>query len=121
MEEPKNIYMKFVLNKEDVKSINKALGGSLRSDSSLDFAFTAAEGKSDRRKLALLWRAILIDHPFDDANKRTVEIITRHYARTKGLKVDTKKLVKEIIDVSKNNIPDLKTIERKIKYATTGN
>lgn len=113
--------MKFVLNKGDLIRINKALGGNLRADSSLDFAFAASENKTDRQKLALLWRAILIDHPFDDANKRTVELITRAYARSKGHKADTKKLVNEIIDVSKNNISDLKAIERKIKYATTGN
>ncbi len=113
--------MKFVLSKEEVIEINHNLGGHLRADSSLEFAFTAAEGKSDRRKLALLWRAILIGHPFDDANKRTVEIITRVYAKEKKYLVNTKRLVKEIIEVSKENINDLKAIERRIKYALTGN
>ncbi len=113
--------MKFVLSKEEVIRINRELGGSLRSDSSLDFAITAAEGKSDRRKLALLWRAILIDHPFGDANKRTVGVITTMYAAAKGYKIDGKKLVKVIIEVSKNNVHDLKIIERRIKYALTGN
>ena len=113
--------MKFVLTKEEVISINHKLGGALRSDSSLEFAFSAAEGKSDRGKLALLWRAVLIDHPFDDANKRTIEVITRIYAKAKGYKIDTKRLVKEIIEVSKENVQDLKTIERRIKYGLTGN
>ncbi len=113
--------MKFVLEKVDVVRINKELGGHLRSGSSLDYAFTAGEGKSDMRKLALLWRAILADHPFDDANKRTVEIITRLYAKSKNRKVATKSLVKEIIEISKNSITDIKSIERRIKYATTGN
>ena len=119
--EPKKIYMKFGLKKGDVLEINRALGGNLRSESSLDFAFTAAAEKSDRRKLALLWRAILIDHPFDDANKRTVAAITRLYAQAKGLKIEPNRLAKEILNVSKNNIHDLKTVERRIKYATTGN
>ncbi len=106
---------------KDVKRINKELGGNLRDSGSLEFAISAGKDKSERRKLALLWRAILTDHPFDDANKRTVEIITRKYAKENDYEVDTEALVKEIIDISKNNITNLDKIERRIKYAATGN
>lgn len=106
---------------KDIKKINKELGGKLRDSGSLEFAISAGKGKSERRKLALLWRAILIDHPFDDLNKRTVEILTRKYTKENDYSIDTETLVKEIIDVSKNSITNLDKIERRIKYATTGN
>ena len=115
------VYMKFGFKVADVKKINTSLGGTLRDLASVEFAISAGKDKPSIRKIALLWRAILIDHPFDDANKRTVEIITRKYARVKKYDFVTKVLVKEILDVSKNNITDLKKIERRIKYATTGN
>jgi len=113
--------MKFGLNVEDVVRMNKAIGGTLLNKNSLEFAIASGKEKSDRRKLALLWRAILIDHPFSDANKRTVEIMTRHYARLKNYKIDTERLVKEIVTAADENISDLKNIERRIKYAVTGN
>jgi len=113
--------MKFGLKLEDIAKINKRLGGTLRDAASLDFALHAGEGKRDIRRLALIWRAILTDHPFDDGNKRTAELVTRKYARSKGLRVDTPRLVREILDVSRGNITNLDKIERRIKYATTGN
>jgi len=113
--------MKFGLNVEDVKRINRTLGGNLRDKGSIEFAIATGEGKPDIRKVALLWRAVLIDHPFDDANKRTVELITRKYARMKKYEIDTEKLTREILNVSKKNITNLSKIERRIKYATKGN
>ena len=113
--------MKFGLNVEDVMRMNKAAGGTLLNKSSLEFAIASGKEKSDRRKLALLWRAILIDHPFSDGNKRTVATITRGYATLKKHKVETNRLIKEIITVADENITDLKDIERRIKYAVTGN
>jgi len=118
---PEKVYMNLGYTANDVLKLNKELGGSLRNLGSVEFAIAAGKKKPDIRKLALLWRAILTDHPFDDANKRTIELITREYTRSKKYHLDTQKLVREILKVSKNNITDLKKIERRIKYATTGN
>jgi len=118
---PEKVYMNIGYTANDILKLNKELGGSLRTLGSVEFAITAGKDKSIIKRLALLWRAILADHPFDDANKRTIELITREYARSKKYHLDTPKLVKEILNVSKNNITDLKKIERRIKYATTGN
>ena len=113
--------MKFGIKLGDIVKINAQFDGNLRNTGRLEFAISAGRDKPSIRKLALLWKAILIDHPFDNGNKRTAEIITRKYARVKNYAIDAEKLVKEVIDVSKNNITDLQKIERRIRYATTGN
>ena len=113
--------MKSGFSASDIVAINKKLGGHLRLEGSLSYAIAAGKGKTDRQRLAYLWRAILVDHPFTDANKRTVEIMSRKYGRANGYKILRDRLVKQIIDVSKNNITDLNKIERRIKYACTGN
>ena len=112
--------MKSGLSALDIERINRKHGGVLRLEGSIEYAIAAGKDKTDRQKLALLWRAILVDHPFSDGNKRTVEILTRRYARAHSYKINTPRLVREIIDVSKNSITDLDKIERRIKYACTG-
>ena len=112
--------MKFGLTVSEIVGVNRRLGGALRLDSRITYAISAGKDKTDRQKLALLWRAILIDHPFTDANKRTVGVITEQYAEAHGYTIDAPRLVNQIIDVSKNNITELKKIERRIKYACTG-
>jgi len=59
------------------------LGGNLRSDSSLDFAFDKLEDKKlgDYKKLAYLLRAILVDHPFSDGNKRTAAFVAYSFCK----------------------------------------
>jgi len=112
--------MKSVLCPSDVEKINKKFGGSLRNRGSLNFAIATGRDRTPRQKLALLWRAILVDHPFSDGNKRTVEILTRKYAKEQRYRINTSRLVREIIDVSKESVTDLARIERRIKYACTG-
>jgi len=113
--------MKSGFSAVDILTINEKFGGHLQLEGSLSYAVEAAKRKTDRQGLALLWRAILVDHPFTDGNKRTVEILTRRYARINGYKTNKKRLVRQILDVSKNSETNLKIIERRIKYACTGN
>ena len=60
------------ISKEDLIRINHGFGGNIRSVSSLDFAFEMLENNKigDYKKLAYLFRAILVDHPFSDGNGR---------------------------------------------------
>ena len=57
---------------KEVIEANKKLGGSLLSDSSLNFAESVCKNtKSGYKCAAVLVRAILVDRPFSDASKRT--------------------------------------------------
>ena len=57
--------------KEQIRAINEKYGGSLRNDAEIETALLLGKGKSVFRKIACLWRAILVGHPFTDGNKRT--------------------------------------------------
>lgn len=108
------------IGKKDLLRINHGFGGNLRSDSSLDFAFDALKNKKlgPYRKLAYLFRAILVDHPFSDGNKRTAMFIAHaFFEKDKGKQVDRDLLVHHIVSIAKQNIHDLRKIERRLKNA----
>ena len=65
------------ISNEDLIRINEGFGGNLRSGSSIDFAFHMLEKKKLGlyKKLAFLFRAILVDHPFSDGNGRTSRLL----------------------------------------------
>ena len=71
------------ISKEDLLRINEGFGGNLRSDSSIDFAFSKIEDSKlgDYKQLAYLLRAILVDHPFSDGNKRTAMFLAFVFAK----------------------------------------
>ena len=70
------------ISKEDLLRINKGFGGNLRSNSSIDFALEQQESKKlgDCKKLAYLWRTILVDHPFSNGNKKTPTFLAINFA-----------------------------------------
>lgn len=107
------------ISKEDLLRINHGFGGDLRSDSSLDFAFGIIENKKlgIYKKLAYLWRAILVDHPFSDGNKRTAAFAGFAFAEEYRKEVDRDLLLHHIVSISKNNIHNIKNIEYRIKNA----
>ena len=99
---------------KEVVDINKRLGGSLISDSSLSFAESVCRNSRSTYRCATAWiRAILIDHPFSDANKRTTVYVI---AKLVGIK-NKKKINNFIIKVIVRNITSLKKIEEMLKNA----
>ena len=74
------------ISKEDLLRINKGFGGNLISSSSIDFAFTHFQNKKlgIYKKLAYLFRAILVDHPFSDGNGRTGRMMMNHILHLKN-------------------------------------
>src|SRR3989304_6678628 len=70
------LFMCMKISKKELLRINHGFGGNLRSDSSLDYALDKLESKKlgIYKKIAYLLRAILVDHPFSDGNKRTAAI-----------------------------------------------
>ena len=107
------------IGKEDLLRINHGFGGDLRDDSSLDFALDIQENKKfgSYRKLAYLIRAILVDHPFSDANKRTATFVCFSFADEEKKEVDTDLLIHHIISIAKQNIIEIRNIERRMKNA----
>lgn len=107
------------ISKEDLLRINHGFGGDLRSDSSLDFAIQMQKNPKlgEYKKLAYLLRAILVDHPFSDANKRTATFLAFAFAEEQKKKVERELLVHHILSIAKNNITEIRNIEWRIKNA----
>ena len=113
----------YIIGKEEVRAINERYGGSLRSDAEIETALRMGKGKGIYRKIALLWRAILVGHPFTDGNKRTALMVSLRLLEASYMGMDEQQkeaIVKEIIKVAKENITDINRIERLIRYAVTG-
>lgn len=107
------------ISKEELLRINKGFGGNLRSDSSLDYAFDKLNEKKlgMYKKLAYLIRAILVDHPFSDANKRTAAYAALSFAHEFNKQVDQELLTHHIVSIAKQNIQTIKNIEYRLKNA----
>ncbi len=108
------------ISKEDLLRINKGFGGNLRSDSSLDFAIERINYPKlgFYTKLSYLWRAILVDHPFSDGNKRTAVFLAYGFAEeNKKQVIDRELLVNHAISVAKKNIINIRQIIWRLKNA----
>ena len=107
------------ISKEELLHINKGFGGNLRSDSSLDFALQKQDNKKlgEYKKLAYLWRAILVDHPFTDGNKRTAMYIAFAFAEENGKRVERDLIKHHIQSIAAKNMTDIKNIEWRLKNA----
>jgi len=107
------------ISKEDLLRINNGFGGTLRSGSSLDFAIDMQKDKKlgIYKKLAYLWRAILVDHPFSDGNKRLAAFIALNFAKENDKQVDRELLIHHIVSIAKQNITEIKNIKWRLKNA----
>lgn len=111
------------IGKKDLLRINHGFGGNLRSDSSLDFAFHMLENKKFGfyKRLAYLWRVILVDYPFSDGNKRTAAFVAIAYANENGKQVNRDLLIHHILSIAKKNITEIRNIEWRLKNAINWN
>lgn len=90
------------------KSTTKNLG-------SLEFAAEHASRTSDwRKQLAYLLRAILVDHAFEDGNKRTGAYLVFKFFEENKLLINTQKVDRLIIKLASENITDIDKIKRLI-------
>lgn len=112
-----------IVTKEMIRSINEQYGGHLLSDAEIDSALCMGKGNA-YRKVACLLRALLVGHPFTDGNKRTALVVALTILEACDIAVDDKakeRLVAEVMDVASQNIENISTIERRIRYAVTKN
>lgn len=105
------------ISKEDLLRINRGFGGNLGGGSSLDYALNLQENKKlgDFKKLAFLLRAILVDHPFIDGNKRTATFLVLNFASYVKKQVDRELLLHHIVSIAKQNISSIRNIEQRLR------
>jgi prophage maintenance system killer protein len=113
--------MKFILTKKDIIALNQEFDyGTLYNEASLDFALSYARRTENWTKaLALLTRAILLDHVFEEGNKRTAALLIKAYAEYEGHKTRDDRIVKLVKDIIIKNISSTSKIEELIKDAIT--
>jgi prophage maintenance system killer protein len=107
------------ISKEDLIRINAGFGGHLRNDASLDFALKEQDNLKlgDYKKLAYLFRAILVDHPFSDGNKRTAMFLALAFADEAHKEVDRDLLLHHILSIASKNLTQIRAIEERLKNA----
>ena len=92
--------------------------GSLHNEASLDFAISYAQRTSNWTKApAYLMRAILIDHVFEEGNKRTAALLITAYAAHEGYNIYDDKVLTSVKKIILKNITSIKQIEELIKDA----
>ncbi len=109
--------MKFILTKKDIMALNKEFdNGTFHNESSLDFALSYAKKTENWNKaLAFLSRAILLDHVFEEGNKRTTALLIKAYAEYESHETYDDKIVKMIKEILIKNISNITIIEEMIK------
>ncbi len=107
------------VSKENLERINKGFGGHLARDASLDYALRIQENKKlgKYKKLAYLWRAILVDYLFSDGNKRTAMFIAFVFADEYKKNVDLDLVKHHILSIASKNIIEIRNIEWRLKNA----
>ena len=114
--------MKFSLTQKDVIALNREFeDGALHNESSLEFALSYARKTVNwTRALAWLVRAILLDHVFEEGNKRTAALLIKTYAEYESHTTYDDKVVKLIKKVILKKITSIQRIEEMIKDAIKG-
>jgi len=105
-----------MLSKKDIIEINKAFhSGKINNGSSLDFAISQTHiSKNWLKTAAILSRAILIDHVFEDENKRTTAGIIMTIMEMNNIKFIPERINKAVVNIAKKNIASIRQIERVI-------
>lgn len=107
------------ISKKDIISINMQFDkGHIINSSSLEFALNQAnDSKSWLRSCAALVRAVLIDHVFEEGNKRTAAAIMAGFFADNNILYDPEKISKSIVKILMKNMTSMVNIEREILNA----
>jgi prophage maintenance system killer protein len=104
---------------KDIIAINRRFAdGKTINESSLLFALERAnKSGSWLRACAYLVRAVLIDHVFEEGNKRTAAGIIIGFFEEQNLVFQPEEIAKAVVAILMKNNTSIKTIERVIKNA----
>jgi len=108
-----------LITKKDVIRANQEIGeeGTLHNEASLDFALhSLKQQKSWLLHTSTLTRSILLDHVFQDGNKRTAYALIASVLEYQGLKYDKERLYLAVLTITKKNITNVQKIMRLIKH-----
>lgn len=108
-----------MINKQDIIEINKQFSnGKLVNESSLDFVLSYSKSSKDWiKQLAYIIRSILLDHVFEEGNKRTAAALICAFIEFHNLAYNPYKVDSIIIEMLNKNIKDINKIRRIIKNA----
>jgi len=106
-----------MINKNDLIEVNKRFdNGNIVNMSSLEFILSTLKHSKDWvTQLAYILRGILIDHIFEEGNKRTALAVMLVYFEANKKAYDIYKTEKIITEIILKNIKDINKIRRMIK------
>ena len=109
-----------MLSKDDAVEINKLFDkGRIVNGGSLDFAISSIKKTKDWiTQLSYFLRAIVVDHVFEEGNKRTAAALFITYCEANKKAYDIYKIDIVIRDLIQKRISDISKIRRMIKNAT---
>lgn len=109
------------LTKKDIIAINQRFAiGHFENESSLNFALEHSRHSiAWTKQLAYLIRAILIDHVFEDGNKRTAYALLLNYTDLNGWEIKEDRAVAIIKDSVLKKEKSITNIQRRIENAIT--
>jgi death-on-curing family protein len=106
-----------MLSKKDIIDINQRFHeGILVNEGSLEYAAkSCARNKNWLRSAATFTRAIIIDHAFQDGNKRTALAAVMLIMEMNNVYFDIERLTFAMVEISRKNVSSINEIERYIK------
>lgn len=110
-----------MLSKKDLIAINEQFStGSVVNSSSLDFVINQTKRSNNWYKtMCLISRAIIVDHIFEDGNKRTATAVIIAYLDAHDYSYNPDLIAKTVLRIAKYNITDTNKIGRLLKNALT--
>lgn len=104
---------------KDIVSINKEYDeGTVINEGSLSFALESIKKSQDwLEQISYIVRALLLDHVFQDGNKRTAAKIIMAALEREGFEFDEEEIIKLTIRLSKSGLNDVKDIKKEIALA----
>ena len=108
-----------MLSKKDIIALNLEFDkGIVVNEGSLDYAIDMTHrSKNWLKAAALLTRAILVDHVFEDGNKRTAAALIITCFELFGVHYNAGRVNLAVVRIIRENITDVRKIERLIKDA----
>ena len=109
-----------MISKEDVIEINMVFDiGKIINEGSLDFALSSLKKTKDwLKQVSYLVRAVLIDHVFEEGNKRTATALIMSVFENQKIAYDPRKVDEVVIEIIIKNINNINKIRSLIKNAT---
>src|SRR3989338_2578330 len=107
-----------MLSLKDVTEINKCfVEGRVVNPGALDYVVkTQSRSKNWLRTAALFTRAIIVDHVFEDGNKRTAGAVLMFIMEFNRIKYLPEEIPEIVVSILTKNLTDIREIERCIKH-----